>query len=418
MRRRKIRINLSLNGGGVRGISHVGGIEALEDYGFEIVALAGSSAGAIVASLYGAGYSLDELKEIMYEQDFSEFKDSFSIIRLIRDYGIYKGDQFLRWIEEKLQAKGVKEFKDLEREVKIISSEVTCKKDQVFSKEDTPRFSVAKAVRMSMGIPIFYVPYIYKGRYYVDGGVTNNLPLKVFDRSRRPTLGFILAKNEDEEQENINGFLNYLTALIEMVIAVNEKRQIELSNSHIISISTGDIKATDFSLSQEQKKELYELGYWGVEDTISRYRDRRLLRGLNSINKNNLKATTVEVEEFSELMVVYIQKNIDLSSFETVVALDDDDYLLSYLVARKLNKKFSVINLRDRRVESKYNNLHNGDRVILLNYLDISAKDMRSLCMVLEGKGIDIAGEFSFIDRGGRRGKAHLELVRHSYYKL
>ena len=52
-------------GGGVKAIAHLGAIKALEERGFRCVKAAGSSAGAIVASLLIVGYNADELKEII-----------------------------------------------------------------------------------------------------------------------------------------------------------------------------------------------------------------------------------------------------------------------------------------------------------------------------------------------------------------
>lgn len=56
-----MNVGLALSGGGVRGAAHIGVIRALEENGIQIDAISGTSAGSIVASLYGMGYKEDEI---------------------------------------------------------------------------------------------------------------------------------------------------------------------------------------------------------------------------------------------------------------------------------------------------------------------------------------------------------------------
>ncbi|MGM0502339.1 MAG: patatin-like phospholipase family protein, partial [Bacillota bacterium] len=149
-----MKINLALSGGGIKGIAHLGGLKALEENDIEVVSIAGSSVGSIIASLYGAGYSCLELQNLLYQQDFSEFKDGFlfNLYRLIFNYGVYKGSRILNWLEMKLKDKGVVNFSDLTKDVKIVVSDINHCSPIVFSKQKTPQCSVAKAVRMSLSI--------------------------------------------------------------------------------------------------------------------------------------------------------------------------------------------------------------------------------------------------------------------------
>ncbi|MCK8828576.1 patatin-like phospholipase family protein [Natroniella acetigena] len=392
-----MEVNLSLNGGGIKGISHVGGLKALEEEGIEIKAIAGSSAGAIIAALYGAGYSCDELEGIMYRVDFNKFKDGFSLFRLIKDYGLYSGQYFWRWIEARLAAKGINKFKDLRMNVKIITSEVTYSKEQVFSKTETPEAFVAEAVRMSMGIPIFYAPYRYQSQLYVDGGVMNNLPLNVFSEAEEPVLGFLLIEQEQKEQTEINNFVDYLTTLMNMVISVNEQRQIELSDSYIISILTGKTKATDFSLSLEEKKELYNLGYQRVKDNLDKFNDRRL--GETKIfNKGEVRPTTVEIEEYSRRMTKYLKENFELERIDGIVSIIDDDYLFSYLLAKQLNKKFTVFKPEEVALDDcRYNQLQPGERVIITTFLAKEDEQLVKLATQLRQLRIEVEEIITFI---------------------
>ena len=389
-----------MSGGGIKGIAHLGGIKALEEEDIEIVGIAGSSAGAIIAALYGAGYSCKELKRIMYHHDFNEFKDDFSLIRLARSYGIYQGNSVLKWIRSKLACRGIRTFKDFTTDVHIIASDVNYKRSKVFSKRYTPNVSVAEAVRMSMSIPVLYVPYSYQGNLYVDGGVMNNLPLKVFNHSRLPCLGFMLVEEVGNRAKKINNFIDYLSSIMEMIIIVNEQRQIELSKSHIIAIPTGKIRATDFSIDEEEKDWLYNSGYTNVKKKLEYFKDRRLRKGLAFFKGvediDNIKGTIIELKEFADEMVDFLKERIDIKSFDTILSFDSDDYLFSYFVAQKLNKRFTIINHDKNNVEYSYNQIKANDKVIIVNFKN-NPKELLDILNNDKISSIKLKGIFSFI---------------------
>ncbi len=69
------RVDGVFEGGGVKGIGLVGAVSVIEAAGYEFVNLAGTSAGAIVATLLAAGYSAAELKQTINGIDFNTFED-------------------------------------------------------------------------------------------------------------------------------------------------------------------------------------------------------------------------------------------------------------------------------------------------------------------------------------------------------
>ena len=413
-----MKINLALSGGGIKGIAHLGGIKALEENDIEIVAIAGSSVGSIIASLYGAGYSCPELREIIYNKSFVEFKDGFllNLYRLIFNYGVYKGLTIFDWLEEKLAEKKVSNFSDLAKDVRIVVSDINCCCSRVFSKKNTPNYSVAKAVRMSLSIPVLYQPYLYNQRFCVDGGVINNLPLMVFKESNYPTLGFLLVNSNTKIEKKIDNFLEYLAVIIETFISINELRQIELSRSQVISIATGDISSISFDLSKAEKKELYNSGYQQVYQNIDKFKDRRLtlVRGKGF---SDLSPTVVEVEEISKLMVDYIKMKVELKEINGIVALAEDDYLFSFLVAQRLNKKFSIIDLTKNKSKKKneyrYNQITKQNKVIILNYSLAKKNNLAQVINKLRTEEIEIAAVFNFF---AQQREFHLNSLKIPFY--
>ncbi|MCC6299906.1 MAG: patatin-like phospholipase family protein [Anaerolineales bacterium] len=64
-------IALALGGGGIKGISHIGILRRLEQHGFQIRAISGTSIGALIGAFYALGYRLDEIEKL-----FVEFKQT------------------------------------------------------------------------------------------------------------------------------------------------------------------------------------------------------------------------------------------------------------------------------------------------------------------------------------------------------
>src|SRR5690348_4877592 len=102
------RVDLVLEGGGVRGIALVGDLSVLEEHGYKPHNSAGTSAGAIVATLLAAGYTSAELAEIIAALDFTRFCQEVNWERylpvvgkglsLFADQGIYDAGFLLEWL--------------------------------------------------------------------------------------------------------------------------------------------------------------------------------------------------------------------------------------------------------------------------------------------------------------------------------
>ncbi len=195
--------NLVFEGGGVKGIAYAGAIAVLEEKGIlpDIRRVAGTSAGAITAALLALGASSQSVQEIVGGTDFREFMDNSwgvlrDIFRLVKKYGWYKGDKFAEWMKQQIfaltggqadmtfgQLAGLAADDDETpyRELWMVASNLSMQSPQVFSAETTPDVPIWRAVRMSMSIPLFFASVDYEARVMVDGGVTWNYPVDLFD---------------------------------------------------------------------------------------------------------------------------------------------------------------------------------------------------------------------------------------------
>ena len=151
------KCNAVFEGGGVRGIGHVGAVCRMEQAGWQFADTAGSSAGAIVAALLAAGYTGKELKKELETLDYMRFKgmdlpDYFGapgrMFSLIRSLGIYNTDDLEDWMDELLDQKGMRRFGDVEaagRMLKITASDLTEKRLLILP-DDLEDFAVSNVI--------------------------------------------------------------------------------------------------------------------------------------------------------------------------------------------------------------------------------------------------------------------------------
>jgi NTE family protein len=188
--------NLVFEGGGVKGIAYAGALQVLTDCGImpKIKQVAGTSAGAITATMVALGYTAPEIKSTIMNFDFKQFEDGWDPLRLATQYGLYKGDAFLSWMRKMIDAKAKAgpnaTFADLYNQngigLFVFATDLNMFNIKQFSHLDTPNVPIAEAVRASMSIPMFFKAWKFSNNQpdnhiYVDGGVVLNYPLTVFD---------------------------------------------------------------------------------------------------------------------------------------------------------------------------------------------------------------------------------------------
>lgn len=165
------RIGLALSSGGARGLAHVGVLQVLEESGIPIAAMAGSSMGAYVGSLYAAGLSSSRLAELA-----AEINDRKALRRLL-DFeippsrGLIRGEKIRQHLERDL---GTGTFKELKIPMLIVATDLEALDAHVFK---TGR--VSDAVHASSAIPAICVPVQMEGRSYTDGGASEPLPVRL-----------------------------------------------------------------------------------------------------------------------------------------------------------------------------------------------------------------------------------------------
>lgn len=304
-----MNVDLVFEGGGVLGICYAGALKALEERGYIPQRCAGTSAGSVIAALIAAGFTSGELTEIVHRTDFNSLlRNSESdgqrvppgILSLLCRKGAYDSGSIEVWVENMLEKKGVTRFKDVVHQgksmLKIIAADITKKRVLILPDDlrsygiDPMEFSIAKAVRMSCAIPLFFTPVELrhggKRSYVVDGGLLSNYPIWIFDvegAPRWPTFGLKLKDPASFTSQGKSDIVSYIKDIILAPINVDQQNFVrDKDNVRTITIGcSGSIKATDFAKASTHVDELFRSGYectrgfisgWSFDRYVRKYR--------------------------------------------------------------------------------------------------------------------------------------------------
>jgi NTE family protein len=160
------RAALALGSGGARGYAHIGALQVLEENGYEIVSVAGSSMGALVGGLHAAGKLAD----------YTEWVTSLSQIDVLRLLdvslsapGAIRAGRIFARVRELV---GGMNIEDLPVEFTAVATDLLARREVWF--QEGP---LDVAIRASIAIPSVITPVMLNGRLLADGGLTNPVPI-------------------------------------------------------------------------------------------------------------------------------------------------------------------------------------------------------------------------------------------------
>ena len=162
---------LVLSGGGALGLAHIGAIKALEEYGIEPKYVAGTSMGAIIGVMYAAGYSADEIMQIVKEQRLYKVGRLITWQSALRNKGVSTQKTLLQELSEFIPHNS---FDSLERKFMVCVTNVETG-NAVYRSDGG---DLHEYVAASASIPALFEPIEIDSVRYVDGGVVDNLPVR------------------------------------------------------------------------------------------------------------------------------------------------------------------------------------------------------------------------------------------------
>ena len=232
-----MEITLALGGGGVRGVAHIGVLRTLEKHGFEIKAIAGTSAGGLVGAVYAAGFSTEIIESTVNEMDKHR-----SFNRSPDDQPSLLG---LSGITNKLsELLNDRNFEDLKIPFAATAVSLHSGKEIILTKG-----KVLDAVLATIAVPGVFPCKEIGGRVLIDGGVLDPVPVQVarWMRPELPVVAVMLHKTpEDWSADELplpvtipgpSSLVEHLQKLRPVQALKIFTRSVEVSSKHLSELS-------------------------------------------------------------------------------------------------------------------------------------------------------------------------------------
>lgn len=279
-------------GGGCRAAAFAGAYAEARRWGVTFSEVAGTSAGSIVAALVAARATPEQILDLVTKLDYKKFlhKREASLafrprivgtfLRVVplralhvwMDKGMYSSVEIERWVEDALRdllkQRSPVLFSDLPLPLHVVASDIRRRQVKVWSAEETPDDSVARAVRASCSIPLFFQPV----GDHVDGGLLSNLPTFVFGLNRAsnvPLASKVLAFSleDSERQQSAVGTSDFFNQLAETLVDGSRELQLRVKpGTGLVRIRTEGVRSTDFqTMTTEHTAALVESGRAATE---------------------------------------------------------------------------------------------------------------------------------------------------------
>lgn len=350
------RVGLVMSGGGAKGLTHIGVIRALEEYGVPIDYVAGTSMGAIIAGLYAMGYSADDMERMISSDDFKswytgqiepqyqyyfkkdrptpEFFNLHFNLSFKRDSTatadnalkipvnlispVQMNVVFPEMFARSTAACGG-DFDKLFVPFRCVASDVYNKKALIMRNGD-----LGDAVRASMTFPFFFKPIEIDGVLAYDGGIYNNFPTDVMQNDFHPDviIGSVVSANADKPSE-----YDFMSQIENMIMQKTDYSVPDSLRDILMTFKYDDVNLLDF----DRIKELEKIGYdrtVQLMDTIK----TRIPRTVSAAEVS--KRRTDYVNSLPELMFRDITVNGVSPHQESYIKREihggDDDGLFSY----------------------------------------------------------------------------------------
>ncbi|MGC9421186.1 patatin-like phospholipase family protein [Vibrio sp.] len=262
-------IALVLAGGGAKGAAHMGVIKALEEMKVPVDIVLGTSMGAYVAGLYATGMDAEEIESVIYSVDWQlgyrdrvsrsqrrvrdkEYEDRYQLttdlgfgwdgIRAPR--GVVQGQSMLRILRETSgNLAKLDSFDDLVIPYRAVATDIIEMQPVVLDKG-----YLVDAMMASMSVPGALPPYDIDGRWLVDGGVTNNMPVDVAKAMGADVVIAVDISSDYKQQESFSSFLSAANQLSNYLVRRTTERQTShLSEQDILlKPNVGLMETTEF----------------------------------------------------------------------------------------------------------------------------------------------------------------------------
>lgn len=237
-------VGLTLSGGGIKGVAHIGTLKAITELGITIDRISGTSAGAIVGALYAGGYSWEVILDFFTKTSifnlsrFARQKPGFiDTIKFERDLKLYFPDN---------------SFEKLSIPLIITATEIETGTLKVFD-----RGELICPILASSAFPGVFTPIDIDGIFYFDGGVIDDFPVEYLSGK----CDYIIGSYANPLSEMSVDSLKYSYQVLNRAYEINLHHHVHNKFNHCdVFISPQELSQYG-TFSMRSAKKIFEIGY-------------------------------------------------------------------------------------------------------------------------------------------------------------
>jgi len=238
----KYKTGLVLSGGAVKGFAHLGVLKALREKKMLPDVISGVSAGAIFCALFADGFESEEFLELFKKKKF------FSLVKFkMAEMGFLNMADMEKLLKNNLKATT---FEELKIPLFIAATNIKTAQTTYFHEGNLMR-----ALLASSSIPVLFKPVVIDGEFYLDGGITDNLPISPLRGKCRQMIGVHV--NPVGMASEIDGIMTLAIRSFHMSITANIPEKSKELKYFIEPVRLRDYSYFDLSKTNE----IFELGY-------------------------------------------------------------------------------------------------------------------------------------------------------------
>lgn len=320
------KVGLVLSGGGALGVSHIGAIKALEENNIPIDYITGTSAGAMVGSMYAAGFSPGQMESFVTDEKFQLFSSgdietkfkyyfrkedddaSWVKLGLSKDMDIYKAIPTNLTNPVSLDFENMSQYSAVSAKIdynfdsllvpfRCVASDISSKRQVVFSNGH-----INQAVRASMTYPGYIKPITVDGCLLFDGGLYNNFPSDIMYDEFFPDIIIGVNFTDSAAPPDEDDAFSQLKTMI-----VNRSKTAIMCENGILIEPKDNIGVFDFSKAELMIKNGYDATML-LMDSIKKVIGRRV--SVEELNKSRRKFRTgIAPLIFDEVLVEGVNPN-------------------------------------------------------------------------------------------------------------
>lgn len=252
-----MNIGLVLSGGGVRGVAHIGAIKALEEAGIYPTHISGTSAGAIVGSLYATGLGWEEMLHFFKTVPiFKTSKFTFKKPGFIDTEKL--ADEFKSFFP-------IDDFNSLQKRLFVAATNIETGKLKIFSAGE-----LIKPILASASFPGVFTPVHIENSHYIDGGVLNNFPVEPLKGLCSSIIGVYVNPLKPIKVKSLKHSYSVLERAYKIMaeshsIAKFKDCDLLISPEELIHFSTFNMKSMDA---------IFHLGYTSTKEELEKNASR------------------------------------------------------------------------------------------------------------------------------------------------